>query len=56
MFNVVVRERRHEVVAVIIVVVITDLDALDTCLLGGLFEVFGKKLALLVEVVAIALS
>lgn len=56
MLDVVVRERRHKVVAVVVVVVITDLDALDARLLGGLFEVLRKQLALLVEVVSIALS
>lgn len=52
MLDMVIRERRHSVVAVIVVRLVADLDALDAGLLGGLFEVLGQELALLVEVVA----
>lgn len=52
MFHVVIRERRHRVVAVVVVRLVADLQTLDARLLGRLLEVLGQKLALLVEVVA----
>lgn len=52
MLDVVVREGRHREVAVIVVGLVADLDALDAGLLGGLLQVLGEKLALLIEVVA----
>lgn len=55
MLDVVVREGGHGVVAVVVVGLVADLDALDAGLLGRLFEVLGQELALLVEVVAGAL-
>lgn len=55
MFHVVIRERRHRVVAVVVVRLVADLQTLDARLLGRLLEVLGQKLALLVEVVAGAL-
>lgn len=54
-FHVVIRERRHRVVAVVVVRLVADLQTLDARLLGRLLEVLGQKLALLVEVVAGAL-
>lgn len=55
MLDVVIGERGDEVVAVIVVLLVADFDALDAGFLSGLFEVFGEELALLVEVVAGAL-
>lgn len=51
MFNVVIGERSHGVVAVIIFRLVADVDSSNTaCLCGGL-EVLREKLSLLVEVV-----
>lgn len=55
MLHVVIREGRHREVAVVVVGLVADLDALDTGLLGGLLQVLGEELALLVEVVASSL-
>lgn len=52
MLHVVIREGRHREVAVVVVGLVADLDALDAGLLGGLLQVLGEKLTLLVEVVA----
>lgn len=55
MLDMVIRERGHGVVAVVVVGLVAHLDALNPSVLGGLFEVLGEQLALLVEVVAGAL-
>jgi hypothetical protein len=53
--NVLVRKAGHEVVAVVVVRLETDVNALVTRLLCCRDEVFGEKLALFVEIVAGAL-
>lgn len=52
MLDMVIRERRHGVVTMVVIRLVADIDALDASLLGGLLEVLREKLALLVEVVA----
>jgi hypothetical protein len=53
----VVGKRRHEVVAVVVVRLHAEIDALVvTSLLGRIDEVFGEELFLLVEVVASTLD
>jgi hypothetical protein len=48
----VIRERRHGKVTVVVIRLIPDLETLDTGLLSRLLEVLREQLALLVEVVA----
>jgi hypothetical protein len=50
--DMVIRERRHGVVTMIVIRLVADIDALDASLLGSLLKVFREKLALLVEVIA----
>lgn len=52
MLDMVIGETRHEVVAVVVVRLVADIDALDASVLGSLVEVLRQELALLVEVVA----
>lgn len=51
MLDMVVCERRHRVIAMVVIRLVPDIDALHAGLLGCLFEVLGEELALLVEVV-----
>ena len=55
MLDVVIRKRGHGVVAVVIVRLIADIQSFHTSFLRRTGEVFGKKLPLLVEVVASSL-
>lgn len=52
MLDMVIRERGHGVVAVVVVGLVAHVDALNTGLFGRLLKVFGQQLALLVEIVA----
>lgn len=52
MLDMVIRERGHGIVAVVVVGLVAHVDALHTGLFGGLLKVFGQQLALLVEIVA----
>lgn len=56
MLNMLIGESGHEVVAVVVLGLVADVDALDAGLLGGLFEILGEELALFVEVVTGALE
>lgn len=48
----VIRKARHRIVTVIVIRLVSHLDALHATLGRGLFEVLGEELALFVEVVA----
>lgn len=52
MLDMVVGERRHRVIAMIVIRLVPNIDTLYASVLGGLFEVLGEELALFVEVVA----
>lgn len=52
MLNVVIRERRHGVITMVVIRLVPNLDPRDSCFLRRLLQVLGEKLALLVEVVA----
>ena len=56
MLHMLIRERRHKVIAMIVLGLVADAHAFDAGLLGGFFEVFGEELALFVEVVAGSLT
>ena len=51
----IIRERRHSIITVIVIRLVPNRHTLHTSLLGSFLEVLGKKLALLVEVVSGAL-
>lgn len=51
MLDMVIRKRRHRIIAMIIVRLIPDIHTLHARLLGGLFKVLREQLALFVEVV-----
>ena len=55
MFHMIIRERRHSIITVIVIRLVPNRHALHTSLLGSFLEVLRKKLALLVEVVSGAL-
>ena len=55
MFNMIIRERSHRKITVIVIGLVPNRHALHARLLGSFLEVLGKKLTLLVEVVAGAL-
>lgn len=52
MIHMVIGKRCHSVIAMVVVGLVSDLDALHAVLGCRLFEILGKELALLVEVVA----
>lgn len=52
MLDMVIRERRHGIVTMVIIRLVADIDALDASFLGSLLEVLREKLALLVEIIA----
>lgn len=52
MVHMIIRKARHRIVTVIVIRLVSHLDALHAALGRGLFEVLGEELALFVEVVA----
>lgn len=56
MVNVIIGKGCHRVVRVVIVGLVADMHSAQTRFLSGRFEVLGKELTLLVEVVASALG
>lgn len=52
MLDVVIRERRHGIITVVIIRLVPHLDPRDTSFLCRLLQVLREKLALLIEVVA----
>lgn len=55
MCNVIIRESCHCVVAVVIARLVSYVKAVNPRFIGSLFEIFGKKLALLEELISGAL-
>jgi hypothetical protein len=54
--DVIIRKGSHSIVRVVIVRLVADVKALDTCIAGSALEVLRQKLALLVEVISSALG
>jgi hypothetical protein len=52
MLNMLISKRSHEVITMIIIRLIPHIYPLHTCLLSSLFQIFGKELALFIEVVS----
>jgi hypothetical protein len=56
MLDMIIRECRHGIVAVIVIWLIANIHTSDTRFLGRFLEVLGQELTLLVEIVAGALE